>query len=417
MINLYTSKSQCCGCTACMSVCPERAITMKPDENGFLYPVIDSSLCIECKLCKKVCSFQYDVENPCTLSKPLKTYAAILKDTDFLKNSASGGAFVALAMYTLHNNGVVFGCTMNDGLKPEHICIDSFNDIHKLQGSKYVQSDLKDTYYEIKKYLKSNRLVLFTGTPCQVAGLKSYLGKEYDNLITADLICHGVPSYSFFKSYIQWIEWKLEGKIIDFRFRIKEKCWGHGAKVVYKKNGIVKEKSIVPIESCYYYYFLKGYIYRESCYECPYAGPYRIGDFTFGDYWGIDKVHPEVNRSNGVSLVLVNTQKGLQIINGVDPFNIFDGSRKYKNSFKINDCLYLIESDFEKARQYNGQLNYPVIRHKEREIILNIFREEGFKAVADKYYNDMKKQIIMYKIKAIIPTPIKSKIKKILKRT
>jgi len=389
---------------------------MQLDEDGFLYPVVNSLLCIECQLCKKICAFQHNINHSDTLKKePLKTYAAILKDTNFLKNSASGGAFVALAMYTLHNKGVVFGCAMNSNLKPEHICIENLDDIYKLQGSKYMQSDLKNTYNKVRKYLQDNRIVLFTGTPCQVASLKSYLGKEYDNLLTTDLICHGVPSFSLFKDYIQWFEERLGGKIIDFRFRNKEKGWGHVGKVMYKKNGIIKDKIIVPIESCYYYYFLKGYIYRESCYECPYASPYRVADFTIGDYWGIDKIHPEVNRRDGVSLMLVNSQKGLQIINGMNPFTtIIDDNNK--NNIKISNYLYLLESDFKKARQYNGQLNFPTPKAEEREMILNIYRKEGFKSVANEYYRKMGKQIIIYRIKSNIPASVKNIVKEMLRK-
>ncbi len=413
MIKLYTHKYDCCGCTACVSICPRQAIIMKSDEDGFLYPVIDDSLCIECGLCKKVCIFQDNMKNNFVSKEPLATYAAILKDMNILKNSASGGAFVALALYVLNNNGVVFGCTMSDNMQPEHICIDNISDIKKLQGSKYVQSNLKNTFIEAKRYLQENRQVLFTGTPCQIAGLKSYLGRDYDNLITADLICHGVPSPLFFNGYISWLENKLNASITELNFRDKTNGWGLTGKVIYKKNNIINEKPIYHIESYYYYYFLKGYIYRESCYECPYASSNRPGDFTIGDYWGIDKVHPEVDVKNGVSLILVNTKKGLQLIDEED--KISNNIDKFIENTKLNSYIYLTKSNFEKARVYNGQLNYPISKSDKRDIILKIFREEGFQGVAKKYYVEMKKQIIVWKIKAIIPKPIKDLIKKILK--
>lgn len=400
MIKLYTREDYCCGCTACVSICPRQAITMKPDKDGFLYPTIDDSLCTECGLCKKVCAFQNNIENPTVSKEPLATYAAILKNQDFLKNSTSGGAFVALALHILNNNGVVFGCAMGDDMQPEHICIDNMSDIKKLQGSKYVQSDLKNTFLEAKKHLQENRQVLFTGTPCQIAGIKSYLGKDYDNLITAGLICHGVPSSLFFKGYITWLERKLGATVTAFKFRDKAKGWGHAGKAIYKKGRATNEKLIFPIVSYYYHYFLKGDICRKSCYECPYAGSNRPGDFTIGDYWGIEKIHPDIETKNGVSLILLNSKKGLQLI----------------DNSKLSNYMCLIQSNFEKARVYNGQLNYPTPKSDKRDIILKTFREYGFQAVADKYYSEMKKQIMLWKIKTMIPKPVKNVIKKILGR-
>ena len=187
-------------------------------------------------------------------------------------------------------NGVVFGCAYNDNMKPEHVCVDNSMDIKKIQGSKYVQSNINTSYSEVKKHLDNGRWVLFTGTPCQIAGLKSFLGKDYNNLITADLICHGVPGTGFFEGYVKYMEGKLKGKVIDFRFRNKNKGWGltdkmaGKAKIVYRKNNKVFEKLVSPIDSYYYKYFLAGDIFRESCYECKYACSSREGDFTMGDY-------------------------------------------------------------------------------------------------------------------------------------
>lgn len=391
MITLYTDKKDCCGCTACESICPNQAITMEPDIDGFLYPELAHSRCTSCGLCKKVCAFQSKLQS---VKYPLATYAAVLKDAVILNNSASGGAFVALALYTLKSNGMVFGCAMNDEIKPEHIRISSSQDIKKLQGSKYVQSDLKSTFREAKCYVQEGRQVLFTGTPCQVAGLKAYLGKDYNNLITVDLICHGVPSPKFFKGYINWLEKELKGKVTDFSFRDKKNGWGLLGKAIYRKGNMIKETLIPPISSYYYNYFLKGDIYRKCCYECPYAQPARPGDFTIGDYWGIEKAHPEVNKQKGVSVVLVNDEKSMMILEKLE--------------------MNLIASSFELACAHNEQLYHPTAKSNRREQILKTFREEGFKAVADRYYNEMKSQILMYKIKNKLPQPVKKIIKKIL---
>lgn len=178
-----------------MNICPNEAITMKSDEDGFIYPTINNNLCVKCGLCKSVCTFQNKSDSG---NQPIATYAAINKNKSILTESASGGVFAALASIILEKNGVVFGCAYNNEMIPVHICINNPLDIKKLQGSKYVQSNINSTYIEAKKYLEDCIWVLFTGTPCQIAGLKSYLGKDYDNLITADIICHGVPSAAFF---------------------------------------------------------------------------------------------------------------------------------------------------------------------------------------------------------------------------
>jgi len=399
MDKLFVNSEDCCGCTACMSACPKQAISMIPDEEGFLYPKIDESLCINCELCKNVCAFQRNLGDYDTSRKPLMAFAGVLKDTLVLRNSASGGAFISLTFSTLNNNGVVFGCTLNKNKEAEHIYVDKIKDIGKLQGSKYVQSDIKDSFIKVKQNLKENRQVLFSGTPCQIAGLNSYLKKNYDNLLTVDLICHGVPSPLFFKGYINWLEDQLKATIIDFKFRDKKKGWSLTAKIIYKRNNKLHEKIIYPFESYYYYYFLKGDISRKSCYVCPYANSSRVGDVTIGDFWGINNVHPEINDEKGVSLILINTKKGLKKI---------DSIKKYMN---------LTGTDFEQAKLYNGQLEHPIAKSKKRDMLYTKFRIEGASTIANEYYKEMKNQIVFEKIKARIPPPIKNMIKEVLKRT
>ena len=401
MIKLFEGKIDCCGCAACMNICPKKAITMKTDSDGFDFPEINNDLCIECGLCKKVCAFQ-NVSVPDT--KPLATYVAINKKKDVLINSASGGIFAALAFLVFEKNGVVFGCAYNDNMKPEHVCVDNSMDIKKIQGSKYVQSNINTSYSEVKKHLDNGRWVLFTGTPCQIAGLKSFLGKDYNNLITADLICHGVPGTAFFEGYIKYLGEKLKGKVIDFKFRDKSKGWGlirkrlYNGKVVYKKNNKILEKSVPTITSYYYRYFLKGDIYRENCYECKYACSGRVGDFTIGDYWGIEKAHPEIETKNGVSVLLVNSQKGIELIEDL---------KKY---------LDLTKSTFELARKQNGQLNRPTAKGNKREEILRTWRDGGYHAVAKEYYRVNKIAIWKSKIKMMLPLSVRKFLKGLIKR-
>lgn len=388
-------KKNCYGCGACMNVCPKQAITMNSDKDGYIFPVIDHALCVECGKCEEACAFQ---NKSIRSNKPIATYVAINKNKTILLSSASGGVFPALASLIFERNGVIFGCAYNNNMEPEHICVDNPVDIKKLQGSKYVQSNINTTYIEAKQYLKDGRWVLFVGTPCQIAGLNSYLGKDYNNLITVDLICEGVPSADFFKGYIKYLEIKLKGKVIDFKFRDKSKGWGHMGKVIYKKNGRVKEKLILPLSSYYYSYFMKGCIYRESCYECRYACSNRNGDFTIGDYWGVEKAHPKIETKNGVSVLLVNSKKGMMLI---------DELAKY---------LDLKKSTFEQARLQNGRLNRPTAKSDRRQAVLRTWREGGYQAVADEYYKDNKKNIRMVRVKMLIPLSIKKTLRKMLNR-
>lgn len=390
MIELFDKKQDCCGCLACMNICPKNAIITEVDKDGFIFPVINKNLCIECGLCNKVCSFQ---NLSVSGNKPIDAYVAINKDIDMLKASASGGIFGALAKWVLEKDGVVFGCAYDEQMKPVHIGVNNLKDIKKIQGSKYVQSNINMTYTEVKKHLKSNKWVLFTGTPCQVAGLKSYLGRAYDKLIMADIICHGVPSIEFFKGYIQYLEKELKGNIIDVKFRDKSKGWGHVEKVTYKKGNSIKEKLIYPINSYYHSLFLKGDLCRESCYICKYASGTREGDFTMGDYWGVKKAHPEIKAEKGVSVLLVNTKKGVDLINYLEEY------------------LSITQSTFKQAKLQNGPLNKPNVISPQREIIFKLWRENGYKGVSDYYYQTNRKQIISARYKRLIPDSLKRQIK------
>jgi len=395
VIVLFEEKKDCSGCGACLSVCPRQAIMMTPDADGFLYPVINDDVCVECGLCIKACAFQHV---PITADGPLATYAAINRSRVTLHNSSSGGVFAALASLIFEKGGVVFGCAFNKDLEPEHICIDNPADMKRLQGSKYVQSNVKSSYAEAKKYLQEGRYVLYTGTPCQIVGLKSYLSKDYDNLVTADLICHGVPSAAFFSGYIKYLAGKLKGRAIDFKFRDKSKGWGELAKVVYEIHGTVRQKLISPFASYYFSYFLNGDICRDSCYECKYAHGSRQGDFTMGDYWGIEEAHPEVKSRNGVSVLLVNSEKGMVLIG------------------KLSELLNLTKSTFEQARAQNGHLRQPTAKSDRRGAILKAWREGGYQAVAAEYYRANKKRLVLFRIKAMIPQRAKKVIKGILGR-
>ncbi len=395
MIIQYKEKKDCCACAACMNICPKNAITMKSDEEGFTFPNINHDLCIRCKQCLKVCAFQ---NVPIIDKEPISAYAAINKNDSILKASSSGGVFGALASLVLNKKGIVFGCDYNENMEPVHIAIENCSDIKKLQGSKYVQSYIGTTYTKAKRYLDSERWVLYTGTPCQIAGLKAYLGKDYLNLITADIVCHGVPNATFFVDYIRYLERKLNGKIIDFKFRDKTKGWGRMGKVIYLKDGKICNEFIHPNISSYYSYFLGGHICRDSCYDCKYACGNREGDFTMCDFWGIERAHPEIITEKGVSALLINSNKGIGFLND------------------LTQHLSLTKSNLEIVRYENEQLNYPTPKSNSRESILKKWRDEGYKAVEDEFYSANKWNIRLTKLKIMIPQPIKDKIKTLIGR-
>ncbi|WP_010247985.1 Coenzyme F420 hydrogenase/dehydrogenase, beta subunit C-terminal domain [Acetivibrio cellulolyticus] len=402
-IMLFKDKTDCCGCGACMNICAKQAISMREDEYGFLYPVINETLCIRCGACKKVCGYQ-NVEESNT---PLETFVGVTKKTDVMQ-SASGGIFASIATSVIEENGIVYGCSMEliDGvLSPIHIGVDNLVDLKKLQGSKYVQSFIGNSYSQVKQHLNSQRIVLFSGTPCQIAGLKAYLNKDYDNLLLIDIICHGVPNAKLFKDYIYSLEKKLKAKITEFNFRDKTYGWGYTGKAIYKTaNGKVKEKLIYTGESSYCQLFLKSEICRESCYVCKYANSHRTGDVTIGDYWGVEKEHPVLLSSNGgsydekkgISCLIVNTEQGRRFID------------RYASDMQLS------VSKFECAARKNGQLKAPIRRSEKRYNLLELYREKGYDAVEMWFKKDKGFKLILIKIKNRLP--YKMKIKSMLGR-
>lgn len=381
-------KKECCGCSACMQKCPTKAISMVEDKEGFLYPVIDKNRCIKCGLCVNICpQLSYkQVENE---GFP-KAYACYNKNTDALSKSSSGGIFSVIADCVLNKNGVVVGAAFDENLILHHIAINSKEDLYKLRGSKYLQSDINEMYKKTEEELKNNKTVLFTGTPCQIAGLKTYLIKDYDNLITADLVCHGVPSQKIFSKYVEYLENKYKSKIKSFNFRSKEKRgWGLTARIKTENGKIIdKNSSFDP----YYNAFLQCETYRESCYQCKYTSYYRASDITMADYWGILSVHPEFYSEKGVSLILINTEKGKRI------FDI------------ISDRINYIKTDIDKASQKNMNLRHPSNRPDKRNYV--------YKNIDEKSCNKFVKENLKIKIKpksllkSLIPYKVKLFIKK-----
>lgn len=388
IIDLLNKHYKCTGCRMCAQICPLNAIDMKENEEGFLEPIINKEKCIKCGLCFKRCPQLNEIKIGEKVNSP-KAFAVKNKNLEEQKKSSSGGIFSVLAKYVLENNGVVYGASFDEKFKLEHIRIDKKEDLYKLRGSKYLQSNTKNTFELAKKDLNNGVKVLYVGTPCQIAGLKNYLGKDYEDLLLVDLVCHGVPSQKLFDKYLTWLKEKNNSSIIEYEFRNKEKnSWGLNLKVKFESG---KERYIPANLDPYYKAFLNGSTYRECCYNCKYAKTERVGDITIADYWGIEKEHPKFYDKNGVSAVIINTNAG---------FRIFES---------IKSKIQYINTDIEKVKVKNKNLQGPTTR--------NNVRDEAYKDIDIKKFKKYSKQNLKFKkdirdiIKNLIPKAVKNKIK------
>lgn len=295
---------RCCGCGACKAVCPVQCISMEEGKGGFLYPVIDKDRCIECNKCKNVCPVLVVKKN--TYEK--KFYAGASRNHDLIINSSSGGILAELSQQVISDGGVVYGCTYDENLRAVHKMADNLDSLKSFQGSKYLQSDVGDTYNDCKRKLDEGIAVLYTGTPCQIAGLKNYLKKEYDCLLTAELICHGVPSYKLWRSYVDKLEKRYGKKIVDINQRYKDKGWrNYRLWIRFEDNEeIVLDEWNEP----YFRAFTKELSMRQSCYSCKHRIQYSQSDFLVGDFWGIENYEYQLDLFKGVSFVAILSQKG-----------------------------------------------------------------------------------------------------------
>ncbi len=365
-MKLVDCDRNCCGCGACADICPAGAITMQEDQDGFLYPVINYKTCISCGKCIRSCGYR----NILAQSEN-ETYIAQSLSTD-LSLSSSGGAAAALEKAFLDQGGIVYGSAMEaseKGLSACHIRVDDPKSLEKLCGSKYVQSSTQDIFPLVKKDLAAGHKVLFTGTPCQVACLHGFLGKDAPKLYCLDIVCHGVPNERLFHEYLRREGRRHDGVVMAFHFRDKRKGWKlYGSMTVRDKNGREKEYAFSPEVSSYYYFFLRSYTYRENCYKCPYASAKRQGDITAGDFWCVELVHPELMPANGgdldmekgVSVLIVNNARGRELLNA------------------CGSGIRLWPSSYEKAAKYNGQLLHPSVPPADRERLQQIIRKEGY---------------------------------------
>ena len=302
----------CSSCAACANVCARNAVSMQLDTEGFYRPVIDAEKCVQCGACERVCSWNKTVENPNVADVSPKTVAAYAKDESVRLQSSSGGIFTVLAERVLDDGGVVVGVAQTAPTRFGHIVVENKADLAKLRGSKYVQADVGLVYREVRNLLKAGRKVLFSGTPCQVAGLYAVLGNAASaDLFTVDIVCHGTPSVKVFEKYVREME-KTDDSVLDgVNFRDKSEGWSGYALLHRFKSG--KSVSVHHGRSKYMRLFLNRICQNVSCDECHYRKLPRIADITLGDYWGISKYHPEMNDNKGTSVVLLNTAHGNEL--------------------------------------------------------------------------------------------------------
>lgn len=345
----------CTGCMACYNSCNHHAIVITEDCCGFRFPVIDLEKCVQCGLCTSSCPVNF----PLDTIYPMNVYAAFSKDYDDLMSSTSGGASSIFSQKVISQGGVVYGCAEHSYSVINHIRIDKKGDLHKIKGSKYVQSDIGEVFRQVKKDLLNEKQVLFIGTPCQVAGIRSFLRRDYAGLITIDLVCHGVPSGKLLQDNVHETLKRKRMPLRDYsvRFRSKdEKTAEH--KYIF---ALQYEECKMEKEYPHDYYlagFISGLFHRECCYSCKYANPCRVSDITIGDYWGIGKT--SLNTRRGVSAVLMNSKKGL------------DFFEKCKGSFEYE------ERELEEAIRGNGQLQQPSLKNKNYELFRKLYPRLGF---------------------------------------
>jgi len=378
MISVFERKEDCCGCTACEHICPTKAVKMELDQEGFLYPIINQEMCIDCGCCRSVCAFQNGYDKSKYFEVPI-AYGVKHRNDDVRIESRSGGMFTALSDKIISKGGVVFGVGYCNHFKVSHKKAINRNERDEFRGSKYVQSDLKDIFIEVENELINGKDVLFTGTPCQTAGLNRYLALKnipVKNLLVCDLICHGTPSPKLFKDYIEYLEKKHNDRISSFEFRNK-KLFGWKD---HRESYIVKDKTFS--SKVYTNLFYEHSALRPSCYNCKYTNMVRPSDITLADFWGVDEIIKDFNDNKGVSLVFLNTIKGERLFDEV------------KEDIIYKDCTGL---SFKHSR-----LKEPVKKPKHREIFWIDYHNKGFKFITKKYGGYGIKQLIKKFIKGFL---------------
>lgn len=361
------SRDTCTGCEACQNICPQNCIKMKEDREGFLYPEIDKDKCIRCNRCRNVCPILVDMPYSFNRESFPKTYVCCINDDLIRYKSSSGGLFSAIAKTVLEKNGVVFGAAFDKNMHLRHIGVEDITGLEKLRRSKYVQSEIGNSYKLVKELLDEGKLVFFVGTPCQIAGLNHFLGKDMYNLLTADFICHGVPSPGVFSEYVKYLEDIFSSRIKNIIFRDKQYGWHNSYFFVVAKLENGRKVVVTGKKNCFCFSFLKAYIFRKPCYNCAFKEMPRCGDFTLADIWGIQNQYPPEDVQKGLSYLLVNSAKG----------------KKYLEF--LNESINCAEESFSTILQGQSNLTHSASMNPKRQRFFNDFNQKPFAAVIKKY--------------------------------
>lgn len=354
MINIE-NKKECSGCSACYNICPVDAIKMVSDKEGFLYPVADADKCVNCGICDKICPCINNLAERNTLQK---VYAAVSKDDKTRLKSSSGGVFYLLSEYVIRQGGVIYGASFDEEFHVVHDSAENIKDIYRLMGSKYVQSNIGETYKNVLRDLKDDRMVMFTGTSCQVAGLKAFLKTDYKKLITVDLICKSIPSPKIWDEYIKYFY--KNKKIKKINFKDKSRGWDKFSVNIDTEG---KNYNIKGRNDFYMQGFFKSLYNRPACMDCKFRYPQRVSDITLADCWGIDKMAPELNDNLGASTVMINSDKGSVLL------------------FNIEESLRIKEIDIHDVLQYNPYLGKCEGEKKARKVFWYLHGRVPFKVL------------------------------------
>lgn len=363
MINIY-EKNNCCGCQACFNKCPKDAITMIEDEKGLKYPKIDKKKCINCGLCEKVCPILKKIK----IKNEPKAYACLNLNDEIRIQSSSGGVFTAIASNIIDKGGVVFGATWNnDFSRVEHTYTENKDELYKFRGAKYLQSDIDKSYIKVKEFLDKGRYVLFTGTPCQIEALRSFLNRNYDKLYLQDIICHGVPSPKVWTTYKKFMEKKRsDSKTTSVYFRDKtSEGWNrYHVKIQFNNNETYDAEHRKDI---YMKAFLSNIALRDSCTNCKFKKENRVSDITLADFWGINNIKPDMNDEKGLSLMIVNSEKGKLLFE------------------EISNMIRSTEVDFQTAIKPNPSMNTVSSRNSKSDNFFNDIDKIPFDELVKKY--------------------------------